>query len=216
MRAKMTRNAAVQRAGNRLPAEARRESITSAAVRLFSEYGFRAVTTRRLAAAVGISEPVLYEHFANKQELYDAVHDRMFEALRDLNELMGREHSSDVQECLVHIAEAIDAWFNTESAHVRLVLFGALEYSEQSVVAYRRVRARLIEALTGILAARLMRYGSAGISAETMAHTFICMTVHDALIRVLFGNGSAQTGDQVRTQMVEIFLHGAVPRRVKL
>lgn len=58
--------------------------------------------------------------------------------------------------------------------------------------------------------------GSGAISAETMAHAFICMTVHDALIRVLFGNGSSETGSEALGQVVEIFLHGAVPRRVEL
>ena len=54
----MRRNA-VRPAGERLTAEACRGSIITAAVRLFSENGFRAVTTRKLAADVATSEPVL-------------------------------------------------------------------------------------------------------------------------------------------------------------
>ena len=57
----------------RLSSQARRAAILDAAVRLFSEKGFRGVTTRELAAAVGVSEPVLYQHFETKRDLYHAI-----------------------------------------------------------------------------------------------------------------------------------------------
>src|SRR5687768_12871308 len=57
----------------RMPAEERRASIVSAACKLFAEKGFRGTTTRELAAAVGVTEPVLYEHFRTKRELYSAI-----------------------------------------------------------------------------------------------------------------------------------------------
>ena len=37
------------------------------------EQGYRAVSTRQIAAACGITQPALYRHFATKQELYVAV-----------------------------------------------------------------------------------------------------------------------------------------------
>lgn len=47
--------------------------ILQAAQRLFMEQGYRAVSTRQIAAACGITQPALYRHFATKQELYIAV-----------------------------------------------------------------------------------------------------------------------------------------------
>src|SRR5918997_6050398 len=57
----------------RMSSEERKASIVQAACRLFSEKGFRGVTTRELAAAVGVTEPVLYEHFRTKRDLYSAI-----------------------------------------------------------------------------------------------------------------------------------------------
>lgn len=37
------------------------------------EQGYRAVSTRQIAATCGITQPALYRHFATKQELYIAV-----------------------------------------------------------------------------------------------------------------------------------------------
>lgn len=37
------------------------------------EYGYQAVSTRQVARECGISQPTLYYHFADKQELYIAV-----------------------------------------------------------------------------------------------------------------------------------------------
>lgn len=57
----------------RLSSSARRAAILDEAVKLFSEKGFRGVTTRELAAAVGVTEPVLYQHFETKRDLYRAL-----------------------------------------------------------------------------------------------------------------------------------------------
>src|SRR4051794_4054465 len=57
----------------RLTSEERKASIVQAAIRLFGEKGFSGTTTRELASAVGVSEPVLYEHFRTKSDLYAAI-----------------------------------------------------------------------------------------------------------------------------------------------
>ena len=60
-------------ASERLPALERRQAIIEAAAGLFAEKGFRGVTTRELAQAVGVSEPVLYQHFQTKRDIYEAI-----------------------------------------------------------------------------------------------------------------------------------------------
>ena len=59
----------------RLTGPERRESIIEKAIELFSQYGFRGTTTRELAAACGVSEPTLYQHFPSKSDLYAAIID---------------------------------------------------------------------------------------------------------------------------------------------
>jgi AcrR family transcriptional regulator len=53
----------------------RHASIVRSAIQLFAEKGFRGTTTRELAAALEVTEPVLYQHFRTKSDLYSAIID---------------------------------------------------------------------------------------------------------------------------------------------
>jgi AcrR family transcriptional regulator len=53
-----------------------RGRILDAALRLFNERGTAAVSTNHIAAAAGLSPGNLYYHFAGKQEIIRALHDR--------------------------------------------------------------------------------------------------------------------------------------------
>lgn len=50
-----------------------RERIIATAAALIDAEGLDAVSTRRLAAELGVQGPSLYHHFANKEEILDAV-----------------------------------------------------------------------------------------------------------------------------------------------
>lgn len=52
-----------------------RERIVAAASALVDSEGLAAVSTRRLAAELGVSGPSLYHHFRNKEEILDVVAD---------------------------------------------------------------------------------------------------------------------------------------------
>jgi AcrR family transcriptional regulator len=56
----------------RLPAAERRRAILGAALRVFSTGSYAGATTAEIAREAGISEPLLYRHFASKRELYFA------------------------------------------------------------------------------------------------------------------------------------------------
>ncbi len=57
----------------RLSATDRRDQILEHASQLFSVKGHYGVTTKELAANCGITEPILYRHFTNKDHLYQEV-----------------------------------------------------------------------------------------------------------------------------------------------
>jgi len=52
-----------------------RERILHEALNLFSVKGFDAVSVRDIASAVGIKESSLYNHFKNKQDIFDTIVD---------------------------------------------------------------------------------------------------------------------------------------------
>src|SRR5262252_4325780 len=55
--------------------EQRRLQILRIAMRLFSQRGFRGTTTKEIALAAGVSEAMVFRHFATKEELYSAILD---------------------------------------------------------------------------------------------------------------------------------------------
>ena len=70
-------------AGTRLPAAERRRAIVEAALRVFSEGSYAGATTAQIAREAGVSEPILYRHFASKRDLYFACLDEAWRRIRD-------------------------------------------------------------------------------------------------------------------------------------
>ncbi len=60
----------------RMPAARRRESILAAAAAVFAADGYRAARVSDIAARVGVSEPVVFQHFGSKSALFTAVLER--------------------------------------------------------------------------------------------------------------------------------------------
>ena len=117
---------------HRLSSPERRAAIVDAALHLFAEKGFRGTTTRELAARVGVSEPVLYEHFRTKRDLYAAIidpksHEEM-EFAGNMAELA--EKRDDVGLLQPSWARSILDWHEKDPAFIRLLLFSGLEGHE--------------------------------------------------------------------------------------
>lgn len=66
----------------RLPNETRRAEILDSAISLFSSKGF-SVTTRDIAKASGITQPLIFRHFKGKEELIEAIYLEHFEGMID-------------------------------------------------------------------------------------------------------------------------------------
>ena len=47
-----------------------RELMLKSAIQLFNRKGYAATTVREIVAAVGVSKPVLYYYFGNKEGIY--------------------------------------------------------------------------------------------------------------------------------------------------
>lgn len=60
----------------RLPAKERRSTILGAAGPLFGDRGYEGTTLDDVAAAAGVTKPIVYRHFGSKQGLYLALLER--------------------------------------------------------------------------------------------------------------------------------------------
>ncbi|MFI5986698.1 TetR/AcrR family transcriptional regulator [Streptomyces sp. NPDC051555] len=81
----------------------RRQLILSSAREMAEAEGWDFVTTRRLAERIEYSQPVLYQHFKNKDAIVHAV------ALEGFGELAGALHAARVRHAEADPLEALDA-----------------------------------------------------------------------------------------------------------
>ena len=65
----------------RLSATARREQILDVALQVFATNGFHGASMNDVADAVGVTKPVLYQHFDSKRDLYQALIDEVGDRL---------------------------------------------------------------------------------------------------------------------------------------
>ena len=121
----------------------RRQDILDAAEKLFSQKGFKATTTKDLAAKAGVHEAVLFRHFENKRELYRATVELKLSrnrptALEQMNKSAAKQDDRGFFEAL---ALGLLTRFEEDPAIPRLILHSALEGHEPpKVVAERQLR----------------------------------------------------------------------------
>jgi TetR/AcrR family tetracycline transcriptional repressor len=62
---------------------ATRESVAKVALSLIDEHGLSALSTRKIAARLGVTSAALYHHFGSKEEMLDLVVRRAFHGVRE-------------------------------------------------------------------------------------------------------------------------------------
>lgn len=182
----------------------RRAAIVDAAVKLFAEKGFRGTTTRELSASVGVTEPVLYQHFDTKRGLYDAI---LESAAQDgpPSELP----SGDDRQVLTELAENILDWFLKDPRYIRLLLFSALENHELSDLFYEKHIVVFFQAMTAYIERRIADGAFRQVKPYLAARAFASMVGHQGLAAAVFHKGDllADRRELVET-LVDIFLAG--------
>lgn len=73
------------------PKPTRRQEILRVASELFGEFGVHTVTTRQIAAKVGISQPSLYAHFSSIQQIHEELSSNAFELLEIKSDIARKE-----------------------------------------------------------------------------------------------------------------------------
>jgi AcrR family transcriptional regulator len=99
-------------ARKRLSRDERRELIERAATELFAERGYGAAGMDLIASRSGVSVPVVYDHFASKDDLYR----RLLERQRDDLVAFWAEHLP-LPEGPAALPGLVDAYFSYVEAH---------------------------------------------------------------------------------------------------
>ncbi|GAA2424760.1 TetR/AcrR family transcriptional regulator [Streptomyces macrosporus] len=139
----------------RLRAADRRASILDAATLVFADVGYRRGRTAEIAARVGVSEPVVFQNFGSKADLYAAVLDRATERARaGLREELETCCGGSPATLLDHVLAPghIDRMHARGTLGALLADAAALTEEPAIAEAYRRGTRRIAEELTAVLA----------------------------------------------------------------
>lgn len=189
----------------------RRKAIVETASHLFAEVGFRGGTTRELAKRVGVTEPVLYEHFQTKSELYAAIID---DSSRDSFEegraiLERKAAAGDPADFFSTLARLIADHQAKHPNFLRLVLFSALEKHELAQLCFERHAIVIHQMVTKFIRQRIADGVFRPVDAPLVARSFMGMVMHYVIFDQHFGFKLVRSS-QKRTidAMVDIFLSG--------
>jgi len=168
----------------RMAGEERRLQILAVAVSLFSQKGFRGTTTKEIATAAGVSEAMVFRHFATKQELYSAILDHKacasgrFDPAETAAVPMERKDDRAVFESLA--LGALDH-HEKDPQFQRLLLYSALEKHELSQMFFDQIVRHVYEFLGGYIRERQRDGAFIDIDPAVVVRCFIGMVMHHSL-----------------------------------
>ena len=196
----------------RMRAAERQAAIVRSAIQLFAEKGFRGATTRELASALGVTEPVLYQHFRTKRDLYSAIIEaKARQASERVDRLRPYAETSDDRTFFMRLAELILERYETDPEITRLLLFSSLERHELSELFFERVFADFYQLVSDYIGRRIRAGAFRKVDSEIAARGLIGMISYPGLLELLFpGRLGKPSRKRAVREMVEIFLRGIV------
>jgi TetR/AcrR family transcriptional regulator len=124
----------------------RRRQLIEIAIDLFSQRGFAGTTTREIAVAAGVTEAIIFRHFATKQDLYAAILENSATLPTDetwLAQVQLHMDRDDDEGLFRLIISRILETHRTEPRFERLMLHASLEGNELAVMHRNRIMASI-------------------------------------------------------------------------
>ena len=170
--------------GARMAGEERRSQILAVAVSLFSDRGFRGTTTKEIAQAAGVSEAMVFRHFANKEELYAAILDykvcsgEKFDPNQLAADAIGRKDDRAVFESLA--LEALNH-YEKDPEFQRLLLHSALEKHQLAQIFFNEFVRPVYEFLGRYIRERQRDGAFVEVDPTIVVRCFLGMVLHHSL-----------------------------------
>ena len=198
----------------RYKAADRKEQILAVATGLFAKQGFRGTTTKNIAEQAGVTEALIFRHFASKEELYWAVIERKTSdaspapRMRDLLTAAGSD-----QDLLSGVAAQILERRSHDQTLSRLLLYSALENHDLSNRFFRTYAAESYEVLAEFIRRRIAAGAFRPIDPVLAARAFMGMVIYHSWVQELFGGKHYQdfSVQEVSQTLAEVWLQGVLP-----
>lgn len=143
----------------RLPVVERRALIVEGAGRLFGERGYERTRLDDIAAAAGVTKPIVYRHFDSKRDLYLALLDRHRDDLPGFIDSMPAQGTAEER-----LRAVLDTWLDYVEArsYSWKMLFrdtgGGPEIAARRREVHARARAVLVELIRSLAATPIPRH----------------------------------------------------------
>jgi len=189
----------------------RRQEILDAAEQLFSQKGFKATTTKDLAAKAGVHEAVIFRHFASKRDLYRETLEVKLSRNRHsaLEEMEKSAERRDDRAFFEALAVGLLTRFEEDPSIPRLILYSALDNHEsQKITSERQLR---VEQPTLDYISKRMRDGAfRKMDPDHAVFAFGAMLFGYIVRQQIVGMAKLKTHDRkkIAKSFVTIFLEG--------
>jgi TetR/AcrR family transcriptional regulator len=200
---------------SRMAADDRHRQLLRSAIDCVARNGFGGTKTKDIAAAAGVSEAILFRHFATKEDLYHAILD-MKEGqpaaqgakrlMQHLEECAARRDDAGVFET---IANAIFESFREDPAFHRLMLYAMLEGHVMASLFHKRLGAGFKDFLRRYVVSRQAEGAFRSGDPDLVLDFAVGTVMHCATGKYVFGVKKSATADEDAVkQLVGFVLNG--------
>jgi AcrR family transcriptional regulator len=158
------------------------EQTLGAAHALFAERGYAAVTMDEIAAAVGVTKPLLYNYFGNKERLYIACMERAGDSLT-ATVADAVAASASPGEALAAGVRAFFSFLDSDRAAWAVLFDETLPHGGEVAERVASYRGRILEVVSGSMLAQLPQARREAAKAEIEALSVALLGAAEALAR---------------------------------
>jgi len=201
----------------------RRDQILATAVNLFARNGFRGTTTKEIARAAGVSEAMVFRHFATKEALYVAILDD-----KGCREGVGRfpwenndllktaiEEKNDF-EVFYQIAVSALEKHQSSEPFMRLLFYSALEEHELAARFFGDFVDKVYEFIGHYIKQRQDDGTLRQIEPRVAVRALLGMLIHHSLNNILWDKDHKLLNipnEEAARNFAEVFLNGIRKRQ---
>ena len=211
----MIRESVNESAAGRMTGDERRSQILQVVIKLFSQNGFRGTTTKEIARAAGVSEAMVFRHYATKDDLYTAILDwkacegKVTDSIALVGEAM--KENDDYKVFYTMMLNALRK-HERDPQFMRLLFFSALEGHNLADMFIEQNIAPFYELLSAYIARR-QKEGAMrkDIKPRIVVRAFVGLMIHHALNNSLWDTRKVLldiSNEEAAKNFTEILLKG--------
>lgn len=200
--------------GGRMAGEERRLQLLRVAMKLFSHRGFRGTTTKEIAKAAGVSEAMVFRHFATKEDLYSAILDHKAGAggMKDPRELVADAiKRQDDRAVFEGLANGLMSHHQNDTEFLRLLTHSALEEHQLADMFWETTVREMYNFLGSYIRERQRDGAFREIDTAIVVRSFIGMVIHHSLNNTLWDKTRRIlniSNERAAKEFTNILLHG--------